>query len=123
VVATYNCVCDGLAKTAEFGSSQQWDSRNAERFLLPLECAVVFISGVKQTSDVSKAIQFFLGEVDAFYTAPLDITERNSNPKTALTKWLGQPLMQFWIQSLTCAVYGSLNSMDACQSRQQVSKL
>ena len=43
-----NCVCDGLAKAAVFRSIQQRDSRN-ERFLLPLERAAVFVSGVKQT--------------------------------------------------------------------------
>jgi hypothetical protein len=46
-----------------------------------LERAAVFVSGVKQTSDVSRAVRFCLGEVEAraFYTAPPDITKRKSN--------------------------------------------
>ena len=47
-----NRVCDGLAKAAVFRIIQQRDSRT-ERFLLPLERAAVFVSGVKQTSDVN----------------------------------------------------------------------
>ena len=75
-----NCVCDGLAKAAVFRSIQQLGSRK-EPFILPLERAAVFVSGVKQTSDVSRSVRFCLGEVEAraFYTAPPDITERNSN--------------------------------------------
>jgi hypothetical protein len=33
-----------------------------------------------------------------------------AGPKTVLTKWLGQPSTQFWLPSLTCMVYGSLNN-------------
>jgi hypothetical protein len=74
------CVRDGLAKAAVFRIIQQLCSRK-EPFILPLERAAVFVSGVKQTSNVSRAVRFCLGEVEAraVYNAPPDITERNSN--------------------------------------------
>ena len=62
-----NCVCDGLAKAAVFRSIQQLGSRK-EPFILPLERAAVFVSGVKQTSDVSRSVRFCLGDRCSYIT-------------------------------------------------------
>jgi hypothetical protein len=59
-------VCDGSAKAAVLRRIQQLGSRK-DPFILPLERAAVFVSGVKKTSDISssRAVRFCLGEVDA----------------------------------------------------------
>ena len=67
-----NCICNELEKAAVC-QSIDFNVRAAPQLRLPRESAAVFISGMKQTTDVAQDVRFELSRVAAerFYTAPL----------------------------------------------------
>ena len=67
-----DCMCDTLTKRAIVDSLES-QARRIDKQSLPCESKFIFVGGIKQTTDVSKDIGFFLGHVDAekFYTTPL----------------------------------------------------
>jgi hypothetical protein len=58
-----NIFCDHLAKAARWHSIQE--ERDISRLTLPRERAAIFLSNVKQTSDISKPMRYILGRRDA----------------------------------------------------------
>ncbi len=72
-----NCTCDTLAKSAVSQSVLSPLRPKDYQYLLPRESAAVFISGVKQTSDVAHDVWYALSKSEAlkFYTRELRWTK------------------------------------------------
>ena len=78
LAAQLNCECDDLAKAAVIEAV--FDDTHggiAERQMLPLEPARVFIAGHKQTTDLGKALRYHVGRARAkqFYADKDIMTE------------------------------------------------
>ena len=89
LVQQLNCLCDTLAKRAVADSLDPL-SRPIGKQVLPRESASIFVGGVKQTTDVAKAVRFTIGHSDAekFYTTPLGRRDaRGNRAKTGGLGW------------------------------------
>ena len=89
LVQQLNCLCDTLAKRA-VADSLDPSSRTIGKQVLPRESASIFVGGVKQTTDVARAVRFTIGHSDAekFYTTPLGRRDaRGNRAKTGGLGW------------------------------------